>query len=115
MQYLSPPEDLQSSVERTGNEEKVPFKLLMKRGGKDDKSRQLQVPLTVNLAVRQKENASREAADRQIIKEQILSSNLQDDDDDSFYSGLSFRHGSKQRDRKQHSRFYGGRHYSRGR
>lgn len=89
---IKPVEDISQSNEMAT--EKMAFKVLMKKGGREDKSRKLEVPMSVTMAVRQKEHDNQEAVDRSLIKELVLAAHVKDEEDELMNSGIH-PHGSR--------------------
>ena len=104
-----------ANVKREMPTEKMPFKVLLKKGGKDDTSRRLEVPLSVTMAVRQRDHDNQEAADRSLIKERVLASHEQDEEDEFWHSSGHHRYskGGRGHHGGQASFTYGGRRYRR--
>lgn len=90
----------------------VPFRMLMKRGGKDDRTKEIQVPLTVSLAVQQLAHQDLEAQERSKIKELVLAANLKDEQEELQHAGFHVRRQSEPRVDRGSSFTYGGRRYS---
>ncbi|GMH39542.1 hypothetical protein BSKO_07440 [Bryopsis sp. KO-2023] len=90
----------------------VPFKMLLRRGGKDDKTKELSVPLTVSLAVQQLAQQDLEAQERSKIKELVLAANLKDEQEELLNAGIHIRRQSEPRIDRGGPFMYGGRRYS---
>lgn len=110
---IKPVDELGSKDERSL--EKMSFKVLLKKGGKDDKSRKLEVPMSVTMAIRQKEHDTQEAADRTLIKERVLAAHEKDEEEELLNAGFLFRssRGNKGRHDGRDGPVYGGRRYKR--
>lgn len=57
----------------------IAFKLLLKRGGKDDKTREIHVPVNASLAISLMQREESEAAERSQIKKLVLEANKRDE------------------------------------
>lgn len=77
----------------SGEPEAVSFKLLMKKGGKDDKSKELQVPLTSTMALTLKQREESEAQERHAIKRLVLEANKREEQSELFRGGVQHGHG----------------------
>ncbi|WIA32391.1 hypothetical protein OEZ86_003220 [Tetradesmus obliquus] len=83
-QPQQPPYHVPRAVEAEGYDDEsaapaVTLKLLMKKGGKDDRSRELHVPANAAIAVRLMAQQQSEAAEREQIKALVLEANLRDE------------------------------------
>ena len=93
----------------------MPFKVLLKKGGKDDMSRRLDVPLTVTMAQRQKEHDNQEAEDLAIIKARVLAAQDKEEEQERLGAEFNIRNSRVYRGRSggNVSFSYGGRRYRR--
>lgn len=62
----------------SGAGEAVAFKVMMKRGGREDRSRELRIPLTAGMAAHLRQKEEREAAEKAELKRLVLEANKRD-------------------------------------
>ncbi|CAD7702075.1 unnamed protein product [Ostreobium quekettii] len=103
----APPE---SPAADEGPQVSVPFKMLMKKGGRDDRSRELQVPMSVSLAAHQVVQEDLEALERSKIKELVLAANVRAEQEQLAAAGVPPIRRMSDRGRAPYT--YGGRRYS---
>lgn len=61
-----------------GAGEAVAFKVMMKRGGREDRSRELRIPLSAGMAAHLRQKEEREAAEKAELKRLVLEANKRD-------------------------------------
>lgn len=61
-----------------GATEAVSFKVVMKRGGREDRTRELQIPLTAGMAAHLRHKEEEEAAEKAQLKRLVLEANNRD-------------------------------------
>ncbi|KAL4437467.1 hypothetical protein ABPG77_003448 [Micractinium sp. CCAP 211/92] len=61
-----------------GPGEAVAFKVMMKRGGREDRSRELRIPLSAGMAAHLRQKEEREAAEKAELKRLVLEANKRD-------------------------------------
>jgi regulator of nonsense transcripts 2 len=61
-----------------GEGEAVSFRVMMKRGGKDDRTRELHIPLTAGMAAHLRLKEEQEAAEKAELKRLVLAANTRD-------------------------------------
>ncbi|GFR49425.1 hypothetical protein Agub_g11482, partial [Astrephomene gubernaculifera] len=87
----------------------VTLRMLVKRGGKDDRSRELQVPLSASVALAVRQREEEEAREREEMKRLVLAANRQQQEEQAAAAAqqqFSSRSGGK-RGGSRHSKYTG--------
>jgi regulator of nonsense transcripts 2 len=58
--------------------EAVSFRVVMRRGGREDRTRELQIPVTAGMAAHLRQKEEREAAEKAELKRLVLEANKRD-------------------------------------
>lgn len=72
-----------------GPGEAVAFKVMMKRGGREDRSRELRIPLSAGMAAHLRQKEEREAAEKAELKRLVLEANKRDQQVGGFWGHVA--------------------------